>query len=680
LKEKAAAICPYCGCGCGLYVIAEDGKAVDIDYLEEDPLTQGTLCPKGNAALGMVYHRERLSHPLKKDEKGKLVKTSWEEAIELVTERLGQVRDTHGADALGFLSSAKCNNEENYLLAKLARLLGTNNIDNCTRLYHAPTLTGLISAFGSGAMTNPLTDLINSRCIFIIGSNLAENHPVISRLIWDAKESGTKVIVADPRYRPTAWMGDIYLQLRPGTDTALINGMLYTIINENLYQQEFINSKTEGFEQLRQVINRYHPEEVENITGVPRALFQKAARTYAKAEASVIIYGAGITQHTTGTGNVINLANLALVCGQVGRAGTGVLPLRYQKNGQGACDMGALPDFLPGYVSTADEAGRKRIAQQWGVDDLPSNSGLTALEMINAAAEGKIKAIYIMGEEPVTSYPNSNHVRQALENLEFLVVQDIFMTETAKLADVVLPAACWVEKEGSITNTERRVQWTHQAIKPPEEAKADWEIICQVGNKMGLNFPYSKADDILRETNQVIPSYAGITSERIRETIGGIIWPCPTPEHPGTPIQYTDGFETPDGKGRIQAVEYQPPAEPADNEYPLILTTGSLVMHHGSSSMTRRTQALLKILRDPFVEINSSDAQKLQIEEEEKIIIATRRGELVVKAAISQRILPGVVFLPFNLPKINTLTLDALDSKAKTPEYKVAACKISKRK
>ncbi len=680
MSEQTVAICPYCGCGCGFYVIAEDGKAVDIDYLEEHPLTQGKLCPKGNAALGMVYHRERLSYPLKRDEKGKLVRTSWEEAIELVVDGLKQAGITNGADSLGFLSSAKCTNEENYLLAKLARLLGTNNIDNCTRLYHAPTLTGLISTFGGGAMTNPLTDLADSRCIFIIGSNLAENHPIVAHWIWDAKERGTKVIVADPRYRPTAWMGDIFLQLRPGTDTALINGMLYTILNENLYNQDFVAGITEGFEELRQLINRYPPEEVENITGVPRELFQKAARIYASSEASAIIYGSGITQHITGTSNVINLANLALVCGQVGKAGTGVLPLRYQKNGQGACDMGALPDFLPGYVSTSDDNGRKRIAQQWGVDDLPSNSGVTALEMINAAAEGKIKALYVMGEEPVISYPNSNHVRQALENLEFLVVQDIFMTETAKLAHVILPAACWAEKEGSITSMERRVQWSHQSIKPPEEAKADWEIICQIGNKMGFPFTYSKADDILREINNVIPSYAGITPERIRETIGGLIWPCLSPEHPGTLILYTDGFETTDGKGKIQAVEYQPPAEPADNEYPFTLTTGSLVMHHGSGSMTRRTQALLKILRDPFVEINCSDAEKLQIEEEEKIIVSTRRGEITVKAAISKRILPGVVFLPCNLPKINTLTLDALDSKAKTPEYKVAACKISKRK
>ena len=677
MGEKIVTICPYCGCGCGFYVIAEDGKAVDIDYLEEHPLTRGALCPKGNAALGMVYHRERLRYPLKK-ENGKLVRTSWEAAIELIANVLKQISNTYGANALGFLSSAKCTNEENYLLAKLARLLGTNNIDHCTRLYHAPTLNGLISAFGYGAMTNPLTDLINSRCIFIIGSNLAENHPVVSRWIWDAKERGAKVIVADPRYCPTAWMGDIFLQLRPGTDNALINGMLYTILNENLYQQDFISSRTEGFEELRQVVNRYPPEEVENTTGVPRELFQKAARTYARAKAATIIYGLGITQHTTGTSNVVNLANLALVCGQVGRAGAGVLPLRCQNNGQGACDMGALADFLPGYVSPADETGRRRIAQQWGAEDLPSNSGSTMLEMISAAADGKIKAMYIMGEEPLISYPNSNHVRQALESLEFLVVQDIFLTETAKLADVVLPAACWAEKEGSITSTERRVQWSHKAIKPIEEAKADWEIICQLGNKIGFHFAYSKADDILREINDVIPSYTGITPERTREMTGGLIWPCPSTEHSGTPILYTDGFETPDGKGRILAVEHHPPAEPTDNEYPFILTTGSLVMHHNSGSMTRRTQALLKLQRDPFVEMNSSDAEKLQISEDEKVVISTRRGEITVKVAITGKILPGVVFLPCHFPKVNTLTIDALDSKSRTPELKVAACKISK--
>lgn len=678
MREKIITICPYCGCGCGLYVLAEDGKAINIDYLDEHPLTRGTLCPKGNAVLGIVYHRERLRYPLKR-ENGKLVRTSWEEAIELVAGGLEQVGNTYGADALGFLSSAKCTNEENYLLAKLARLLGTNNIDHCTRLYHTATISGLISAFGCGAMTNPLTDIINSRCIFIIGSNLAENHPIITRWIWDVKEQGAKVIVADPRYLPTAWMGDIFLQPRPGTDTALISGMLYTIVNEGLYQQDFVNSRTEGFEELRQVINRYPPEEVEKITGVPRELFQKAARIYAKAEAATIIYGAGITQHTSGTSNVVNLANLALVCGQLGRAGTGVLPLRYQNNGQGASDMGALADFLPGYVPPTDEAGRKRIAQQWGVQELPSNSGSTALEMINAAAKGEIKAMYIMGEEPIISYPNSNHVRQALETLEFLVVQDIFLTETAKLAKVVLPAACWAEKEGSITSTERRVQWSHQAIKPLDEAKADWEIICQLGSKMGFKLAYSKSDEILHEINRIIPSYAGITPERLREMIGGLHYPCPSPEHRGTPVLYADGFETPDGKGRITAVEYQPPAEPADNEYPFILTTGRLVMHHNSGSMTRRTPPLLKLQRDLFVEINPLDAENLHIEEDEKVFVSTRRGEIKAKAVITRKILPGVVFLPCHFPGVNALTIDALDSKARTPEFKVAACKISKR-
>jgi len=680
LGEKTVAVCPYCGCGCGFYVTveeAEEGQSVNIDYLEEHPLTKGTLCPKGNAALDIVNHRDRLHYPLKK-ENGKLIRTSWEEAIELVANGLQKVVNTSGADALGFLSSAKCTNEENYLLAKLTRLLGTNNVDHCTRLYHAPTLTGLISAFGVGAMTNPISDLAKSSCIFIIGSNLAENQPVIARWIWNAKEKGTKVIVADPRYLPTAWMGDIFLQLKPGTDIALINGMLYTIINENLYKQDFISNRTEGFEELRQAISQYSPEKVESITGVPRKLFQKAARTYATAETATIIYGAGITQHTTGTDNVLNLANLALICGQVGRAGTGVLPLGYQNNGQGACDMGALADFLPGYVSPDDEVSRKRIAQQWGIDDLPSNPGLTAIEMINAAAQGKIKGMYIIGEEPVISFPNSNHVRQALENLDFLVVQDIVTTETAKLADVVLPAACWAEKEGSITSTERRVQWTGKAIEPVEEEKTDWHIICQVGSKMGFNFDYSKIDDILHEINGVIPSYTGITSERIRETIGGLTWPCPSTEHPGTPVLYSDRFETPDGKGKMMPVEYQPPVEPADDEYPFVLITGRVALHHNSGSMTRRSPSLNKLHKDLLVEINPSDIENLQIEAGKKVTISTRRGEVKAKVAETRKNPPGVVFLSCHFPGANALTLDTLDNKSKIPELKVAACRISK--
>ena len=676
-KQKIATICPYCGCGCGLYVVVENDKAVNIDYLSEHPLTQGALCPKGNAVLDIIYHRERLHRPLKK-ENATWVEITWDEAIRLVTDKFKQISKAYGANALGFLSSAKCTNEENYLLSKLARLLGTNNIDHCVRLCHAPTLTGLVSALGSGAMTNPITDLTNSSCIFIVGSNVAENHPIVCRWILDAKEKGAKVIIADPRYTPTAWMADIFLQLRPGTDAALINGMLHTTIEEDLYDRLFISSRTEGFEELCQTVSNYPPEKVMNITGVPGELIQEAARIYAKADASAIIYCMGITQHTLGHSNVVNLANLSLVCGQVGRPGAGILPLRGQNNVQGACDMGALPDFLPGYVPVTDEVGRRRIAQQWGVEDLPLKHGLTAVEMMNAIVEGKIKAMFIVGEETVSSNPNSNYVRKALENLEFLVVEDIFLTETAKIADLILPATSWAEKEGSITSMERRVQWTHQAIKPVGDERADWETICQIGNELGFGFDYCSADDILHEVNRVIPSYAGIAPERIKETVGGIIWPCPSTGHSGTPLLYEDAFGTPLGKGRIMPVEYEPMVESTESEYHLILITGRVVMHYNSGSMSRRTRSLLKRTPELFVEINPLDAEKIQISDGERVVISTKGGEITANALITQRILPGVIFVPFHFSGVNALTADTLDPQAKVPELKITHCKITK--
>ncbi len=676
-RKFVPTVCPYCGCDCGLYVVVEEGVAKNIEYMEEHPVCQGSLCPKGNAALEVVYHSERLRYPLKR-ENGSLKRISWDEAIELVAAGIKKVYDVNGADALAFLASAKCTNEENYLFQKLARLIGTNNVDHCARLCHASTVTGLIATLGSGAMTNPIPDLVNSKCIFIIGSNLTENHPIVSRWIWDAKEQGAKVIVADPRYTPTAWMADIFLQLKPGTDIALINGIINIIVKEKLYHQDFISRRTTGFDQLKESVAKYDPAAVEKISGVNPRLLQETARLYAKAGAAAIIYCMGVTQHICGHENVIDCANLALLCGQVGRPGTGVLPLRGQNNVQGACDMGALATFLPGYVNVTDENGSGRIAQLWGQEHLPDKPGLTVVEMLNAAGEGKIKGMYIMGENPVISDPNSRHVEDALKKLDFLVVQEMFLSETARLAHVVLPAASWVEKEGSVTGTERRVQWMHKAIEPIDETKVDWQIISEIANRFGFNFNYSGPEDILREINQVIPSYGGITSDRIKGHIGGLIWPCPTPDHPGTPILHGDTFKTADGLGRFIPVEHQPPFELPDDEYPLLLTTGRVVMHYNAGAMTRRSTSLLKRSPELFAEINPTDAQKLGIGADEKIMVSTKRGETLAKASITRKVAPGVVFMPFHFQGTNNLTVDALDKRAKIPEFKVAACKITK--
>lgn len=677
--KQVSVICPYCGVGCGMYLKVKDEKVVGIEYMLEHPVNEGKLCPKGNSAIEVIYNDERLLYPLKK-ENGKFKRISWEEALTIVSHKLQEIKNLHTAQSLAFLASAKCTNEENYLFQKLARILGTNNIDCCARLCHGPSVVALSQTLGSGAMTNPLTDFENSKCIFIIGSNPAENHPVSTNWILKAKDKGAKIIVADVRYTPTAWLADIFLQIKPGIDIALIYGMLWTIIKENLYNENFISSRTTGFDDLKKKIEEYPPERVEKITGIPYQKIADIARIYAKSPASSIVYCMGVTQHTTGVDNVIMLSNLALVTGHIGREGTGVNPLRGQNNVQGACDMGALSVFCPGYCSVVDKAGRERIANIWGVEYLPENPGLTVVEMTHAIDEGKIKGMYIMGENPSVSDPNTMHLREAFKKLEFLVVQDIFLTETAQLADIVLPACSFAEKEGTVVNTERRVQWTNKAIAPQGESKPDWEILILVAKKLGLEkyFNFSTPAEILREINKVVLQYKGITPERVKATIGGIPWPCPDETHCGTPILHCESFRTPDCKGKIIPVDYKPPYEETTSEYPFILTTGRTVIHYNSGSMTRRTNALLKREKNIFVEINTEDASKLNIKNGDMVKISTRRGESNAVAKVTNNIAKGVVFLPFHFEEANVLTTDALDPKAKMPELKVASCRIEK--
>jgi len=667
-------ICPYCGVGCGLYIVVEDGRPVGLEYMPEHPVSEGSLCPKGNAVLEILDHPERLCHPMRKANGG-WKHISWLEALDLVSQKIGQVRQAYGPDALGFLASAKCTNEENYAFQKLARLLGTNNVDHCARLCHAPTVVGLARVFGSGAMTNPIPDLANADCFFIIGSNLAENHAPVARWVLKAKEKGARVIVADPRLTPTAWLADTFLPIRPGSDVALLNGMIHVIVEEGLTDRAFIAQRTSGFDELVKAIQDYTPDYAAHITGVPPALIVEAARAYAKASSAAIVYCMGITQHTTGSDNVAACANLALICGQVGRPGAGLWPLRGQNNVQGACDMGALAEFYPGYQQINDPAAREKFAHAWG-GELGTEPGLTVVEMMNAAAAGEIKVMYIMGENPLLSDPNSGHVRQALEALDFLLVQDIFLTETAQLADVVLPAAAWAEKEGTFTSTGRRVQWSHRAIAPPGEALDDLWVIGQVAQRLGLDFDYSGAGAVLSEINQLVPSYGGIAPQRVAETMGGLVWPCPEADHAGTPILHTEAFATPDGRARIVPVHYTPPAEGTSAGFPLVLTTGRVAVHHNAGSMTRRSPSLMKRAPELFVEINPSDAAQLGIAQGEAVSITTARGGTTAKARVTDKVESGAAFMPFHFSGTNQLTIDALDTEAKIPEFKVAAVRL----
>nr|WP_304364483.1 formate dehydrogenase subunit alpha [Methanosarcina sp. KYL-1] len=667
-------ICPYCSLGCGFFLELEEGKAVGIRYMPEHPVNEGSLCPKGNAAPDILNHPDRLKYPLLKTENG-WKQLEWEEALSLAAEKLGTARKENGPNSLAFLGSAKCSNEENYLFQKIARLLGTSNVDNCARLCHASTLIGLGKTLGAGAMTNPLADLSNSDCVFVIGSNFAENHPAVARQVLRAKDKGAFVIVADPRLTPTSWLADLTLRLKPGTDVALLNGMMHVIVNEGLLDRNFVREKTEGFPGLEQALQRCCPETASRITGIPPSEIIKAARAYARAGAASIVYSMGITQHISGTDNVTACADLALLCGQVGRKGAGVLPLRGQNNVQGACDMGALAEFFPGYGKVGDAEAAGRLKTLWKTDKLPEKPGLTATEIAEAAGKGKLKALYVMGEDLVNSHADSSRVREALESLDFLVVQDIFMTDTAEYADLVLPAAAWAEKEGSFTSTERRVQWTDRALSPPGEAKPDIEILLLLAEKLGLGLPYRTAGDVLAEISGAVPSYGGMTKERLKKGFG-LIWPCPDSSHPGTPVLHVGRFKTPDGKARLIPVEYQSPAEIPDPDYPFLLTTGRVVLHYNAGSMSRRSKALLEKEPGLFVEIHPSDAKAMEIGEGNRLVLETRRGKTEATARLTGKIGPGVLFMPFHFPGTNVLTGDALDREAKIPEFKVSACRI----
>ncbi len=671
--KKVTTICPYCGVGCAIDYFVQGNRIV---YARGNPegVNRGDDCLKGRFGWEFVHSEERLKRPLIKRD-GKFVEVSWDEALDYVAQRLREIREKYGADSIAGLSSAKCTNEENYLFQKFMRtVIGTNNVDHCARLCHASTVVGLFKVFGSGAMTNSIEDLMTSEVFFVIGSNTTHAHPVIGTLIKRAVKRGAKLIVADPRNIELARYATIHLRHRPGTDVALINGMMHVIVKYRLADYKFVEERTEGFEKLKEVVEKYTPERVERITGVPRDDIIRAAILYA-THRSAIIYAMGITQHTSGTANVASLANLALLTGNVGKEGSGVNPLRGQNNVQGAGDMGALPNLLPGYVRL-DAPYADEIERIWGTK-IPREPGLTVVEMMHAALKGKIKAMYIMGENPAVSDPDRSRVIESLKNLEFLVVQDLFLSETAQLADVVLPAASSLEKEGTFTNTERRVQLLRRVIEPVGEAKPDWWIITQLANRMGASWSYGSPKDIFEEIRKVVPQYRGITYKRIEKL--GIQWPCTDEEHPGTPILHVDRFPTPTGLARFAPYEYKPPAEESDEEYPYILTTGRTYEHFHTGTLTRKMEGFNELMPEAFVEISSDDAEKLGIKNGDCVVVESRRGAIRVKAKIS-KIKKGVVFIPFHFAEsaANTLTLDALDPEAKIPELKVAAVRLKR--
>ena len=536
-------------------------------------------------------------------------------------------------------------------------------------------MVGLAAAFGSGAMTNSLPELADAKCIFIIGSNTTENHPIAAKWIFRGREKGAKIIVADPRFIQMAFLADLSVQQRLGTDVALINGLMHIILKEGWYDKDYVAARTEGFEALAAKLEEYPPDKVAQITGIDAGTLRQVAEMYAKNKPAAIVYCMGITQHTTGVDNVKSLANMAMLTGNVGVASGGVNPLRGQNNVQGACDMGGLPNVFTGYQPVADEAANKKFSEAWG-KDLPKKPGLTILDMFHAIDEGKIKALYIVGENPLVTDPDLRHVEAALKKLDIFIVQDIFLTQTAKKATLVLPGTSFAEKDGTFSNTERRVELVRQAIPPVGESRPDWQIIQDLSTRVGYPMHYDSPEAIFEEIKSLTPSYAGMSYARL--AAAGLQWPCPTPEHPGTVFLHKDRFTR--GKGAFTAIDYKPPAEQVDADYPMLLSTGRVFMHYHSGSMTRVSPSLEHELPENYVEISPVDAKDLEIKDGERIKVSSRRGEIQIKARISRKVNRGVVFIPFHFAEAaaNVLTNPASDPVAKIPEYKVCAVKVEK--
>jgi len=671
--REVVTTCPYCGVGCQLKLKVKDERIMTTVPAPDGVTNHGQACVKGRFGIAeFVHHPQRLTSPLIR-QNGELKEASWDEAVGLVARKLR----TYEAEEIGVIASAKCTNEENYVMQKLARaVLGSNNVDHCARLCHAPTVTGLVQSFGSGAMTNSIDEIGHAACVLAIGTNTTENHPVIGLEVKKAVDRGAELIVANPREIDLCRFASLWLRHSPGTDVALLMGMMRVIVDEGLFDSAFIRERCENFDAFEESLRNFDLDFVEQVTKVPQDKIAEAARTYATNSPAMLLYAMGITQHSHGTDNVVATANLAMLTGNIGKPSTGVNPLRGQNNVQGACDMGALPNVYSGYQAVADPAVREKFEVAWGCS-LPSSPGLTLVEMLEAAYRNEIKALYLIGENPALSDPDLGHIREALARVEFLVVQDVFLSETAEFAHVVLPAASFAEKDGTFTNTERRVQRVRKAIEPIENSRPDWWIVCQLAKRLGARgFDYSHPLDIMEEIRHLTPSYGGISYQRLEA--GGLQWPCRTDDHPGTPVLHVNSFAR--GKGRFIPLEYIPPAELADEDYPLILTTGRSLYHFHTGTMTRKVAGLNTIEPEGTVEISPSDASRLSVAEGDRVRISSRRGEVIAKAKVTEASPPGVVFMTFHFAEspANILTNPKLDPMSKIPELKVSAVRVER--
>ena len=682
--SKVLTTCPHCATGCQYYLVVKDGKIVDVEAAD-GPSNRGRLCVKGRSgSFDFVQSPDRLTTPLVKNhETGQFEEASWDEALDLVASKFTQIKEEHGPDSLAAFACSRSANEDIYMLQKMARVaFGTNNVDNCARVCHGPSVAGLARTLGSGAMTNPIPDICadDVDVIMLVGSNPEEAHPVVGMQIREAVEKGCKLIVVDPRDIGLAAKADIHLKLNPGTNVAFSAGMCNVIINEGLIDWPYISSRTEGYEEFADMVREYTPERVARICGIDERDLIAAAHLYAKADKAPIIYCLGVTEHSSGTEGVMSMSNMALLVGKLGKPGCGVNPLRGQNNVQGACDMGATPGDFPGYQKITNPDVMAKFEKAWGVE-LPKEPGLFATEVFHAASDGKIKGLFIFGEDQVRTDPNIQHVIDGIEALDFFVVDDLFMTETAKYADVVLPGISYAEKWGTFSNTERRVQLIRPAVTSPGRAMPDTWIFTQIMRRMGYDQPELTPAQIMDEIASLTPSFAGISHERLDsdEVAGrGLQWPCTSKDHPGTPIMHVGKFTR--GLACFSTAAYREAFEMPDDEYPLMLTTGRILYHYNAQAMTARTQGLNEIEDSSFIEVNTADAQALGIADGDKVCVSSRRASIESTARVSDKTKPGQTWMPFHFQdgNANWLTSPAVDNICATPEYKVCAVKASK--
>ncbi len=677
--SRVRTTCPHCATGCQFDLLVKDGRIVNVEAAD-GPSNHRRLCVKGRSgSYDFVHSPDRLTDPLILDRAtGQFRKASWDEAIAYTARRLMEIKAKYGGDALAGFACSRSPNEDIYMVQKMVRTcFGTNNTDNCARVCHSATVAGLAKTLGSGAMTNPIRDITHDvDCILLIGSNPEEAHPVVGMQIRRAVSRGTRLIVVDPREIGLTKYADIHLKIRPGTNVAFANGMMHVMIEEDLIDRAYIENHAESFDALKATVEKYTPKYVGEICHIDPDKLVEAARMYATAKKAPIIYCLGVTEHSSGTEGVMCVSDMAVLCGKIGKSGCGVNPLRGQNNVQGACDMGASPTDFPGYQKVDNPAVREKFEAKWGVRLNPT-PGLKATDVFPAAIEGRIKGLYIYGEDPMVTDPDTQHIERALESLEFLVVQELFMTKTARYADVVLPGRSYAEKEGTFTNTERRVQRVRRAVTVPGNMRQDTDIIIDLMNAMGYPQERLTSAQIMDEIAELTPSFHGISHARL-DAGESLQWPCPDANHPGTPIMHAG--KPARGRALLYAVDYKPSMELPDEEYPFMLTTGRILYQYNAAAMTARVKGLNELAGEGFIEVNFRDAERLGIARGERVRVTSRRGSITATAHVGRKVSQGETWMPFHFPDspVNRLTNAALDEFARIPEYKVCAVKLEK--